>query len=157
MNEIRISGPFVSAAFLCEKILVERDNTPSYIRAIDRFTITTFEQLPPGVQTPPPATIQVTIAISLKAGDVGAGSHKLRIVQRKPDGSTGMDVTVPVFLSGSDDNGAILGLPIAIPNPEEGLHWFDVYFEETMLLTRIAMRILFQPVMPYQAAPLGSQ
>ena len=101
-------------------------------------------KLPPGFQVPPPI-LQIQLVVSFKAGSIGAGKYNLRVKLNKPDGSDGQDTTHSVFLNGSDDNGVLIGVPMVIFSPEEGLWWFDVYFE-TMLLTRIPMRVLHQQV-----------
>jgi hypothetical protein len=149
-----ISGPHLSAAFLCEKVLVERDNVQSFIRVVERFTVPKVT-VPPGIQFPPgaisPAVIQFNIVIVLKAGDLHIGKYALKIVLIKPDGSESSSNDIDAFFSGSDENGVALISPIAIPTPEEGLHWFDVYFEGR-LITRIPLRVLYQQVQmsPFQ-------
>lgn len=144
MNESGFSGPYIAAAFLCEKVLIEAGNIPTFVRVVDRFMVPKFAQpLPPGVQIPQ-QTIQVNLVVILKAGDLGAGSHTLKIRIQKPDQSYAAENNVPLFFQGSDDNGAMLNMPVMMPNPEEGLHWFDVLFEDS-LLTRVPMRILHQP------------
>lgn len=141
-NESSFSGPYVAAAFLCEKVLVEQGNIPTFVRVVDRFGVPKFSgPIPPGVQQQP---LQVTLVVILKAGDLGAGNHKMTIKLQKPDKSYALEQSVPVFFQGSDDNGAMLALPILVAAPEEGLHWFDVMFEGS-LLTRIPMRVLHQP------------
>jgi hypothetical protein len=143
-----ISGPHLAAAFLCEKVLQERDGVPSYIRVVDRFSIVIPPKLPAGVSLPPgfqvPApVIQAFLVIAVKAGSLGVGKYNLVIKMNKPDGSLQQENTVPIFLNGSDDNGVAAISPLVIVGPEEGLFWIDIYFEES-LLTRIPMRVLHQ-------------
>jgi len=152
MNDIRVDGPHISAAFLCEKVLVERDSVASFIRVVDRFTVPVFSNVPAGLKLPDP-TIQVTLVISLKAGSVGAGTHPVKIGMYKPDGSVAFESTASAFLSGSEDNGVLMAIPIIVSKPEEGLHWIDVSFEE-ILLTRVPLRVIFQTtVLPFQGMP----
>ena len=144
-TEHGISGPHIQAAFMCEKVLREHDNVPSFIRVIERFNVAIPpppEMLPPGIQFPP-TIIQFFLVVMLKAGDlperqvqhdVEAGRSKRRPLPEKKVG---------VFFSGSDENGVVMVSPVAIPNPDEGLYWFDVIFEEKVL-TRVPMRILHQ-------------
>jgi hypothetical protein len=150
-----LSGPHISAAFLCEKVLKEQDGVPSFIRVVERFTVPKFS-LPPGVQLPPgmpPPIVQFHLVVMLKAGDLGGGKFAMRLALMKPDGSQASSQSVDVFFNGGDENGVAAILPIAIPSPEEGLHWFDVYFEER-LLTRIPMRVLFQQIQMSPFAPM---
>jgi hypothetical protein len=140
-----LSGPHLSAAFLCERILQERDGVPSFIRVVDRFLVPVIGKLPPGIQQMQPPVLQVILVISLKAGSLGAGKYNIRIKLNKPDGSEMQDNTHSVFFNGSDDNGVLLGSPTLIVAPDEGLYWFDVYFEDA-LMTRIPMRVIHQQV-----------
>jgi hypothetical protein len=140
-----ISGPHLNAAFLCERILVERDNVPSFIRVAERFTVPIpVGPIPPGIQLPPPV-LQTTLVIILKAGTLGAGKYNLRVKINKPDGAVAQDVSQSVFINGSDDNGIVHGVPVVLVSPEEGLYWIDVYFE-VQLMTRTPLRVLHQQV-----------
>jgi len=146
-NKEGISGPHLSAAFLCEKVLREGDNVLSFIRVVERFTVPKFS-LPPGVQLPPgavPAVIQFNLVVVLKSGDLGGGKFGMRVALMKPDGSQASSQPMDLFFNGADDNGVAVVSPVTIPTPEEGLHWFDVYFEER-LITRIPLRVLYQQV-----------
>ncbi|PWU01394.1 MAG: hypothetical protein C5B51_23050 [Terriglobia bacterium] len=136
------SGPHLACAFLCEKVLLERDNVPTFVRVVDRFTVPVFQNLPPGVQVPQPV-IQLNLVVMLKAGTLGAGKYKIKIIIQKPDGNRSPENILEAFFSGSDDNGVMAVAPLVFPSPLEGLHWIDVYFEQS-LITRIPMRVLFQ-------------
>jgi len=100
-------------------------------------------ELPPGVQFPQVPPLQATLVLILKSGDLGAGSYKMVVKLQKPDYSYAPETAMSVFFQGSDDNGAMIAMPILIAAPEDGLHWFDVLFEDG-LLTRVPMRILHQ-------------
>jgi len=138
-------GPHLSAAFLCERILQEKDGVPSFIRVVERFMVPVLPNLPPGMQVMQPPALQFTLVVSLKAGSLPAGKYNLRIKLQKPDGSNVQDNLAQIFMNGSDDNGALVGMPMVLVKPDEGLYWFDVLFEEA-LLTRIPMRVLHQQV-----------
>jgi hypothetical protein len=147
-TESGLSGPHLSAAFLCEKVLHERDGVPSFIRIVERFTVPTAPKLPPGVQLPAglqigQPTIQIFLVIGIKAGSMGTGKYNMRAKIYKPDGTETQTNPFSVFLNGTDDNGALVVSPLVIVGPDEGLFWIDVYFEES-LLTRIPMRVLHQ-------------
>lgn len=140
-----LSGPHLSAAFLCERILQERDGVPSFIRVVERFMVPMIANLPLGVQAVQPPVLQFTLVIGLKAGSLGSGKYNIRVKLNRPDGSEMQDNTHSVFFNGSDDNGVLLGSPTLIVSPEEGLYWFDIYFEDA-LMTRIPMRVIHQQV-----------
>ncbi|MGO9010056.1 MAG: hypothetical protein ACLQPN_08125 [Bryobacteraceae bacterium] len=153
-GESSFLGPHIAAAFLCEKVLVEQGNVPTFVRVVDRFTLPKFSgPIPPGVQLPQ-QMVQATLVVLLKSGDLGAGSHELSIRLQKPDKSYAPDLPpLSMFFQGGDDNGAMVALPIMMNTPEDGLHWFDVLFEGS-LLTRIPMRILHQAaILQVQAQP----
>jgi|SRR5579871_623163 len=152
-KETTFQGPYVGAAFLCEKVLMEAGNVPTFVRMVDRFTVPMFSQpIPPGFQLPP-KIVQAQLVLLLRAGDIGAGRHTITIKLEKPDGSYGPDQSAPIFFQGTGENGAMLQVPIFIPTPEEGLYWFEIYFEQVTLLSRVPMRVLFQPAI-FQA-PMG--
>lgn len=144
-DQISGGGPHLAAAFLCERILQEKDNVPSFIRVVDRFTVPVPPKLPAGMQLMAPPVLQFMLVVSLKAGSLPAGKYALRVKLVKPDGTQMQDNTAHVFINGGDDNGALVGMPSALVNPEEGLYWFDIYFEDG-LLTRIPMRVLHQQI-----------
>jgi hypothetical protein len=146
-NEKGISGPHLSAAFICEKILMERDGVPSFIRAAERFTIPVLPPIPPGVpvpqmQTPP---LQTNLVVLLKAGDLKAGKYNLTIKLQQPDGNYAPDRTESIFFNGGEDQGALAVVQIMMAMPPEGLYWFEVYFE-FQLLTKVPLRILHQQI-----------
>ena len=59
--------PFVQAACICEKVLVEPDKVASLIRVVDTYFLERpKEPLPPNVE----ARLDLTIFVSLKSGDV---------------------------------------------------------------------------------------
>jgi hypothetical protein len=145
MSDTGFSGPYVTAAFLCEKLLIEAGSVPSFIRVVDRFTLPKFsEELPPGFPVP---TINATLVVLLRSADIGQGKHTVTIRLQKPDFTYLPEQKHPVFFQGGDDNGAMLHLPIGLAMPDEGLFWFDVVFDDVSLLTRIPMRVLHQPAM----------
>jgi hypothetical protein len=147
-----LSGPHLAAAFLCEKVLQEPDQVPSFIRVVERFMVPVFPNPPQGMQIQQPA-IQITLVVSLKAGSIPGGKYIVQVKLQKPDGSNAPDNNIPVFFNGSDDNGVLIAMQMIIPSPDEGLYWFDVYFEGAGLLTRIPMRVLHQAVaLPFQPA-----
>jgi hypothetical protein len=155
-QEMVVSGPHISAAFLCEKILTERDNVPSFIRVAERFNANIT---PPGVQLPLglsalPRIIQFAVVVMLKAGDLPIGRYKMRIDLLKPNGERLISQDFSVFFNGSDDNGVSVVSPMAIPDPEEGLHWFDVFFENERI-TRIPLRVVYQTIQFIHGAPQG--
>lgn len=135
------NGPFLSAALICEKVLQEKDDAVSIIRVVDRVTLTV-----PAINAPeklPPTPINVYVFISLKSGSA-KGSHTLKLRVEAPSGLRQPEQLLPVLLEG-EDRGANLIVALNMFVDQEGLYWFDIFFEEQML-TRIPLRILYQRV-----------
>ncbi|HZU17306.1 MAG TPA: hypothetical protein VFD01_12010 [Candidatus Dormibacteraeota bacterium] len=79
------AGPYPSGAFLCERVLEERDGVLSAIRIVDRILVQ--GQAPPGAEAPPMPSIGIGLMalIMLKNG-AARGSRRLRLVPRAPSG-----------------------------------------------------------------------
>jgi hypothetical protein len=98
--------------------------------------------------------IQFTIVVVLKAGDLPVGKYNLKITLVKPNGEETQSQEAQAFFSASGESGIAVISPVVIPAPDEGLHWFDVYFEEKQI-TRIPVRVLYQevPILQMPSAP----
>jgi hypothetical protein len=138
-------GPHLFAAFLCEKVLQEKDSVISFIRIVDRFI-----RPEPNSQIPMPP-IQGVIVVGFKAGSLPGGKYKVILRVKKPDESQIAEMTNEVFFEGGQDRGLVVGLPFVMVPDEEGVYWIDVFFMEQMA-TRIPVRVIFQsmPAIPSQ-------
>lgn len=134
-------GPFLIAAIICEKVLQEKDDTVSIIRMIDRVTLTVPAIIAP--EKLPPTTVNLNAFISLKSGRA-RGSHTLKLVIEAPSGIRQPEQLLPAFFEG-EDRGANLIIALNMTVDQEGLYWFDIFFEN-QLLTRIPLRVLYQRV-----------
>ncbi len=137
------NGPYLVAAVICEKILQEKDETISVIRMVDRFNVTVNALGSP--ENLPPIPINLGLLISLKSGEArGRYTVKLRIVS--PSGlQTLPDQLLPVLFEGGEDRGANLILNLNMVIDQEGVYWFGIFLEET-LLTRVPLRVVYQRV-----------
>jgi hypothetical protein len=141
--------PFVAAAFICEKVLQEKDEVFSAIRIVDTFTMRVEGQpLPaqPSAETGnlgliAGSLLDLTLLVILKGGDV-KGEYKIDIVAHPPDGAQ------PASLPGEwlvafdgGESGSTLVVRFAMPTAAPvGLYWFDVIWQgET--LTRVPLRL----------------
>lgn len=129
-------GPYLTAAFICERLLLEQDGVTSAIRMIDRVFFITGGDGEPLVSEQP-----FTLLIALKSGSA-RGSYGVRVRMEKPSGEEVPLLEAPVFFEG-EERGANLVLQAALNPDGPGLYWFDVFFEEKRI-TRIPLRVIYQ-------------
>ena len=133
-----LGGPYVALACLCERVLVERDGVHSLIRIVDRLT---FSGGKGAAEQMPPVTINSHLILNLKAGSA-RGNHQMRMLLISPDGAEIQQMHFNMLFEG-DDRGAQAVIKLQIQVQEEGLYWFEIYFEGG-LLTRIPLRLIWQ-------------
>lgn len=144
-----MSGPYIAAALFCERVLQESDGVLSAIRIID-------QQIVHGPNVPgdmPPATMNATLLIALKAGET-RGRYTVRVAPEEPSGQQLPPVDFAVnFLGGDGEQGVNLIVPLGMQVVQEGLYWFDIQWVDTKaaadsveLLTRVPLRVVYQPV-----------
>lgn len=136
-------GPYVQNALVCEKVLREADGVQSFIRIVDRVTVGAV-----GTDVPtemPPQTLDLTLALSLKAGDA-RGRYALKVRPEMPSGEQMPSLEVHLQVEGGErGNNVNIGLN-GIPFGQEGLWWFDILFgDHEVLLTRVPLRLSYQP------------
>jgi hypothetical protein len=144
--------PFVAAAFICEKVLDEKDGVLTAVRIVDTYTIKAIEIPTAGssakgaarnetpVAVEGPKVIDVNALIGVKSGNV-TGEHDVTIVARDPDGKKApMPEGRRVALNGGE-HGANFVVRFLMPgNAKPGLYWFDVLWDGE-LLTSIPLRL----------------
>ena len=131
--------PLVTAALICERVIQEKDGVLSAIRIVDRAEVKVQTTEPNvNIQDVVPG-VQFNGLISLKSGSF-KGSAVLSVEGQSPSGKTKSLGDYPVTLEGEDDNGQNLVLNLMIASKEDGLHWFNIRFNGT-LLTRIPLRL----------------
>jgi hypothetical protein len=129
------SGPYLSAAFLCEKVLREADGVFSFIRVVDKWTVTGT------TQTMLPTVIQANLVVLLKSG-IHRGSSQITITPTTPSGVLMPAIEVPLIFEGDDDHGSGFNAPIGFPAQESGLYWFDVSLDG-QAITKIPLRVAY--------------
>ena len=141
------SGPYLTAAFFCEKVLREADNVLSAVRIVDRWNINgTTETLSA------PAVIQASLVLMCKSG-VYRGNAQLTITPITPQTNNRMQpMVIPVLFEGEDDKGVNLVVPLGFPVQEDGTYWFEVSLSGQALparvVTAIPMRIAYLQIAP---------
>ena len=136
-------------AVLCEQVLTEQDGVNSAIRIVDRL----FNQAvgPGAPQEMPPAAFTLKALIVLKS-DRARGRHTVSLQMEEPSGQSTEIGEMPVLLEG-EDRGANIVVDLALSLTHEGLHWIDVLLDEETLLTRMPLRVIYQPHRTAAAGP----
>jgi hypothetical protein len=133
-------GPYLTNAFLCEKLLQENDGVPSAIRIIDRWNVNGPSD------TMPTTIIQGTLVITMKSG-VYRGNAQVTITPITPSNNRLPPAVFPVLFEGEDDRGIGVILPMAFPAQESGVYWFEVSLSGQALapqvVTAIPMRVAY--------------
>lgn len=142
-------GPYVAVAAFCDRVLEEKDGVLSAIRLVDRVTATLAGPGVPG--TMPPIPVNLTLLIVLKSG-AARGRHQLEIAPEAPSGLALSPVSVPVLFEG-EERGVNVVLNVGFQATQEGLYWFSVRLEG-QLLTRIPLRVVYQPIETGSPTPL---
>jgi hypothetical protein len=123
--------PFVSAAFVCERVLQEKDGTTSAIRIIDNFYI------PASIA--PDTSMPVTVFIGLKSDVPREGI--ITVIVNTPDGKKNeLPDKWPISFS-SAVTGANLILTFGLFVRHVGTTWIDVVYDGEML-TRTPIRLV---------------
>lgn len=133
------SGPFLSMAFFCDRVIEGKDNVLSAIRIVDRWM-----HVIQGSEAPkdmPPVAVNLSLLIGFKSG-TARGSHTLLVQSEQPSGIKGAALSFPVLFEG-EDRGMNLNLQMAFQAEVEGLYWFDVKIDD-QLVTRIPLRVVYQ-------------
>lgn len=137
------NGPYLQAAFFCERLLQESDGVLSVIRIVDTIDFQRSEQA-----TEPPL-VNLTLFIAFKAGEA-RGSHELTVVKENASGHP-VDVeerhTQTLVFYGTEDRGVTVIMPVAMTGGEAGLYWFAVYLGDR-LMTRLPLRVAVRAEMP---------
>ncbi|MBA7691204.1 hypothetical protein ES703_99746 [subsurface metagenome] len=134
-------GPYIRVAGLCEQVIEDKTGVLSLIRIID--TITHTEARPNAPPEMPPVTYPMKMVIMLKSGRA-RGRHELKIVPELPSGEVKPPLTRSVQMEG-EERGVNNIINMAFTFTMEGLHWFNVYLDDS-LLTRIPLRIKYNRI-----------
>jgi hypothetical protein len=140
-------GPYLTAAFFCEKVLQESDGVLSAIRIVDRWNVTGTTDTLAG-----PAVIQASLLLMFKSG-IYRGNAQVTIVPISPQSNARLQaMVVPVLFEGEDDRGTNIKAPLAFPVQEVGTYWFEVQLAGQALasrvITAIPMRIAYLQIAP---------
>ena len=141
-------GPYLAAAFLCERALREVDGVQSFVRVVDRWTVTG------PAETMPQTSIQTTLVVIFKSG-IHRGPGHLTITPTSPSDMQLDVLTLPVHFEGDEDRGVAFVLPMSFPVQEAGLYWFNISLDGRSF-SEIPLRVIYHQVFPTQSASTPS-
>jgi len=131
--------PYINAALLCERIIQEKEGTLSAIRIIDRLEFGLLTNNPELEKLNVRPAVPISALIAIKSGPV-TGKFNLNIDGVKPSGKTKHLLTLPFELKGEHEGQNFI-VNIMQGTEEEGLHWFEIRLDET-LLTKIPLMLV---------------
>lgn len=134
-------GPFLSAAFICEKVLVEKDGVKSAIRIVDRVTRTVVDPSPP--EEMEPFDWEGVLLLRLKSG-WARGNYSVQVSFVKPSGESPTPMQRTVNFEGEEDRGIDVMVNMSVRFDQTGIYWFKIYLAD-MLLTQIPLRVVYLP------------
>jgi hypothetical protein len=134
-------GPFLSAALLCETVLVEQDGVKSAIRIIDRVTRTAVGSNPPSDMEP--FSYQIKLLLKFKSG-WARGVHKVKIQPAKPSGELMPELVRSVLFEGEEDRGVDMIIDTRLKLDQTGIYWIYIYLNDE-LVTQIPLRVVYIP------------
>jgi hypothetical protein len=142
-----LNKPLLGAAFLCERVLQERDDVVSAMRLVDTWTVESMP--PPGVV----AGIRCWAFVMFKSGDA-RGRYNVSFEIRKPSGESKEFGTPQTIDLKGGEHGASLIIEIQMPANEMGLFWIDVLLDgERITSMPLKLRRTEAPERPTSLSP----
>ena len=138
-------GPYLSAAFLCEKALREVDGVNTFVRVVDRWTVSG------PTESMPQTSIQATLVVMFKSG-IHRGPGRLAITPISPSDLTMNVIEMSVLFEGDEDRGIAVIIPMAFPVQEPGVYWFNIALDGRSF-SQIPLRVVYHQVAPMQMPP----
>jgi hypothetical protein len=147
MAKTRVSGkkramPYLSAALICEKVLIEREGGPeSVLGTVSAIRMQDSVAFPKKPAIKPRVVFDTGLAllIAFKSG-YAKGKRILRVRLVGPSGKR-LQVSAPIPLVFGDppQGGHVVRLPAALKWEKEGLYWFEIIMDG-VLCTRVPLR-----------------
>ena len=144
-------GPYLSAAIICEKVMVEQDGVKSAIRIIDRVIRQAIGPNPP--QEMEPFEYDATLLLRFKSGRA-RGTYPLEIQLIKPSGESATPLKQTILFEGEEDRGMDIVTNMKIKFDLTGIYWFNILLND-VCLTRIPFRVVYLPQVRRMSAPSG--
>jgi hypothetical protein len=128
--------PYLLAAFICERVLIEKDDVPSAIRIIDTFNIVIQKGLPSPPNSLP--TIQITLLAIFKSEE--RSTHTLTFEIAAPSGKRTRSGAETIVSVDGQERGANVALRFPVVIDQEGVYWIDLLLDKEKV-TRIPFRV----------------
>lgn len=138
-------GPYLAAAFLCERVLREVDGVLSCIRVVDRWTVSG------PTEDMPQTAIQATMVVIFRSG-IHRGQGRLTITPVTPSDQAMSVMDIPLLFEGDEDRGVNVVVPMAFPVRESGVYWFNIALDGQSF-SHIPLRVVYHRVAPSQLPP----
>ncbi len=142
--------PYLAAAFFCENVLTEQDGVASAIRIVDRLFIPKLSPAKPAEGTATPAAL-INLFISLKGGGY-SGKGQVKFVPVTPSGKSLTPQEMEIEFPKEPNAGANIVVRTAIAFKEEGVYWFEIYFNGE-LVTRTPLDVQLMTAEMLQSLP----
>jgi hypothetical protein len=140
--------PYLKFGLLCEHVLQEKDGVLSFIRIVDRFTVSAKGTKVPAEM--PPGEINLTAVMGWWGG---LGKHIAKIKVIMPGGEW-ESPPFTVFLD-SLERGQNIIANFTLAVKQEGLYWVE-FLLNSKVKSRMPFRIIYEPIsMP--SAPSGEE
>lgn len=152
MDESNFGGPYVQVAAICMTPLIEQQGALSVIRIQDRIQLAGLTD-----QMQPQPLNSLWLVLALKSGEM-TGKFNITVTPIDPGGKRLPGLSSSMLMEGQE-RGAVLATPLMLVADKEGLYWFEVRLEDT-LLTKVPLRVMYQkvqglPGMPSPPPPHG--
>jgi len=134
-------GPYLSAALLCEKVLVEQDGVKSAIRIVDRINRTAAGPSPPSEMEP--FDYDIVLLLRFKSG-WARGVHIVKVQAAKPSGELMPEVINSVLFEGEEDRGVDIVGHMKLKLEQTGIYWIHIYLND-IRVTQIPFRVTYIP------------
>jgi len=143
-------GPYLVAAFFCDRVLREQDGVVSVIRIVDRWTVNG------PAESMPLTVLQTNLVILFKSG-LYRGTGQITITPISPSNARMEPIVLPIVFGGDDDAGTGAILPIGFPVQGDGPYWFEISLAgqglPAYLVTCIPMRVVYLRIAPTPLRP----
>ncbi|MYF25511.1 MAG: hypothetical protein F4224_09530 [Nitrospira sp. SB0678_bin_10] len=137
-------GPYLSAAFLCEKVITDKeDDAPSAIRIVDRV-VCHYKPSSEGTSADLPLIkSNLVLFLSLKTGE-NPGPTSIELTLKRPDNKKLQPFGQQIHLDSPSNRGANIAINLALEFNQAGVWWFDVSINNVWR-TKVPLEVIYLP------------